>query len=132
MKRILSIALVIFSILCALSCTKNTTDSGNPLVGTKWTTSYSDYLMVLEFTSEKDVTGYFAKPSGAYYSGQIQGTYSFSNNSITFSDMTFRWMYAYYKLESGTLSGSLLNTKGKETFNIDGGEWFDWERTWSK
>lgn len=130
MKRILSLALVIISIICTLSCSKE--KDRNPLVGTKWTTSYADDLMVLEFTSDKDVTGYFAKSSGAYLSGQIQGTYSFSNNNITFSNMTFRWMYAYYRLDSGTLSGSLLNTTGKETFNIDGGEWFDWKETWSK
>lgn len=104
----------------------------NPLVGTKWFASYSDYLMVLEFSSETDVMDYFAKPNGVYYKGRTNGTYSVSGNRVTFSGLTYQWIYAYYCLESGSISGSLLTTTGKHTFDIEKGEWTTWNDTFSK
>ena len=104
----------------------------NPLVGTKWFASYSDYLMVLEFTSETEVMGFFAKPNGVYYKGRTNGTYSVSGNRVTFSGLTYQWIYAYYRLESGSISGSLLSTTGKRTFDIEKGEWATWNDTFSK
>ena len=104
----------------------------NPLVGTKWFASYSDYLMVLEFTSDTQVTGYFAKPNGVYYSGQTSGTYKVTGNTVTFTDLTFRWIYAYYRPERATISGSLLSASGQYTFNIDKGDWSPWTETFSK
>ena len=101
-------------------------------MGTKWFASYSDYLMVLEFTSETEVTGYFAKPNGVYYSGQTTGTYTVSGSRVTFSGLTYRWIYAYYRLESGSVNGSLLSTAGQYTFNIDKGDWSSWTETFSK
>ncbi len=133
MRKILSIILIaLCSILSFASCEKADTKEPNPLVGTKWYTSYSDYLMVLEFTSETDVTGYFAKDNGVYYRGQTTGTYKVSGNRVTFSGLTYQWIYAYYKLESGTINGSLLSTTGQYTFNIDKGEWSPWTETYSK
>ena len=121
-------------ILSLASCEKATPDikESNPLVGTKWYASYSDYLMVLEFTSATEVTGYFAKPNGVYYSGQTSGTYKVSGNSVTFNGLTYRWIYAYYRLESGRVNGSLLSTTGQKTFNIDKGDWSSWTDTFSK
>lgn len=104
----------------------------NPLVGTKWYASYSDYLMVLEFPSDTEVIGYFAKENGVFYGGRTNGTYSVSGNRVTFAGLTYQWIYAYYKLESGTISGSLLSTTGQRTFNIEKGEWSPWSDTFSK
>ena len=88
--------------------------------------------MVLEFTSETEVMGYFAKPNGVYYKGRANGTYSVSGNRVTFSGLTYQWIYAYYRLESGSISGSLLSTTGKRTFDIEKGEWATWNDTFSK
>ena len=135
MRKFLSILTVCaISILSLSSCEKATPDTKgpNPLVGTKWYTSYADYLMVLEFTSATEVTGYFAKPNGVYYSGQTTGTYKVSGNSVTFSGLTYRWIYAYYRLESGSVKGSLLSTTGQRTFDIDKGDWSSWTDTFSK
>lgn len=88
--------------------------------------------MVLEFTSYTEATGYFAKPNGVYYSGQTTGTYKVSGNSVTFADLTFRWMYAYYRPERASVSGSLLSASGQYTFNIDKGDWSPWTETFSK
>lgn len=135
MRKLLSILAACFiGIICLSSCEKATPDTKetNPLVGTKWYASYSDYLMVLEFTSDTDVTGYFAKPNGVYYSGQTSGTYKVSGNSVTFSGLTYRWIYAYYRLSSGTVNGSLLSTTGQKTFDIEKGDWSSWTETFSK
>lgn len=135
MRKLLSILAACFiGILCLSSCEKVTPDTmeTNPLVGTKWYTSYADYLMVLEFTSDTEVTGYFAKPNGVYYSGQTSGTYKVSGKSVTFSGLTYRWIYAYYRLSSGTVNGSLLSTTGQKTFDIDKGDWSSWTETFSK
>ena len=135
MRKFLSLVFaIVIGVLSLTSCEKATPDTkeSNPLVGTKWYASYSDYLMVLEFTSDTDVTGYFAKPNGVYYSGQTSGTYKVSGNSVTFSGLTYRWIYAYYRLESGTVNGSLLSTTGQKTFDIDNGDWSSWTETFSK
>jgi hypothetical protein len=135
MRNFLSILLAIaLGITCLSSCGKDNPGSKelNPLVGTKWFASYADYLMVLEFTSETDVTGYFAKPNGVYDSGQTSCKYTVSGNHVTFSGLTYRWMYAYYRLESAFISGSLLSGSGQYTFNIDNGDWSSWTETFSK
>lgn len=80
----------------------------------------------------KEVSAYFAKPNGVYYSGLVSGTYTISGNNVSFKDLTYRWIYAYYRLETGILNGSLLSTKGKETFNIEKGEWYDWSKVYTK
>jgi len=41
-------------------------------------------------------------------------------------------MYAYYRLESASISGSLLSGSGQYTFNIDNGDWSSWTETFSK
>ena len=135
MRKFLSLVFAIaIGVLSLSSCEKATPDTKepNPLVGTKWYTSYADYLMVLEFTSDTDVTGYFAKPNGVYYSGQTSGKYTVSGNRVTFSGLTYCWIYAYYRLESGSVNGSLLSTTGKKTFDIDKGDWSSWTDTFSK
>lgn len=133
MKKFIYFLLVAFVAMLSLSsCEKTPEKEENPLVGTKWFASYSDYLMVLEFTSDTEVTGYFAKDNGVYYSGRTSGTYTVSGSKVTFNDLTYRWMYAYYKLQSATVSGSLLSGTGQYTFNIDKGEWSPWNETFSK
>ena len=135
MRKFLSILLAIaLGITCLSSCGKDNPGSKepNPLVGTKWFASYADYLMVLEFTSETDVTGYFAKPNGVYDSGQTTGTYTVSGNTVTFSGITYRWIYAYYRLSSGSINGSLLSTTGQKTFDIETGDWSSWTNTFSR
>lgn len=133
MKKFIYLLLIaIAAMLSFSSCEKTPEKEENPLVGTKWFASYSDYLMVLEFTSDTEVTGYFAKDNGVYYSGRTSGTYAFSGGKVTFNDLTYRWMYAYYKLQSATISGSLLSGTGQYTFNIDKGEWSPWNETFSK
>lgn len=117
------------------SCNKEETPSTPQqpsIVGTKWTTTYADYVMVLEFTSNNEVIGYFANTGGAITGSVFNGTYSKTNNSITFSNLRYRWIYAYYELQTGTINGSILSTKGRETFDINSGNWYEWNENWNK
>lgn len=133
MKKFFTLlSVLIITFVSFTSCEKPVKEEPNPLVGTKWFASYSDYLMVLEFTSDTQVTGYFAKPNGVYYSGQTSGTYKVTGNTVTFTDLTFRWIYAYYRPEKATISGSLLSASGQYTFNIDKGDWSPWTETFSR
>ena len=134
MKKHLSV-LILFTVtlLSFSSCNKdNPQQEQNLLVGTKWCSTYSDYLMVLEFTSATEVTAYFAKENGVYDSGKTTSPYTLSGNKVTFSDLTLRWIYAYYKFETASLDGALLSVSGQYTFNISSGEWAPWSKTFSK
>lgn len=102
------------------------------IVGTKWTTSFSDDMIVIEFTSSNEVIGYFANSGGGIIWDVVRGTYTKSGNSITFHNLTLKWIYAYYELQSGTVSGSVLTTRGRETFNIESSNWYSWNETWTK
>lgn len=133
MKRLLSIlSVLIIACLAFSSCNKETPKEENPLLGTKWFASYADYLMVLEFTSDTEVTGYFAKDNGVYYSGRTSGNYKVTGNTVTFSGLTFRWIYAYYRPERASISGSLLSATGQYTFDIDKGDWSPWNESFSR
>lgn len=121
-------------VLCLSSCAKvnPSTKESNPLVATKWYASYSDYLMVLEFISSTEVTGYFTKANGVYSSGQTSGTYIESGSKINFSGLSYRWGYAYYRLDAGNINGFLLSITGQKTFDIEKGDWSTWPDTFSK
>lgn len=134
MRRFIALFIVLLISVFTFSCQKDgsKTNGSNKLVGTKWYATYSNYLMVLEFTSNIEVTGYFANDNGVYYKGRTSGTYKVSGNTVTFYDFRYRWSYAYYKLESASVSGSLLSVTGQSTINIDNDEWRPWTETFSK
>lgn len=131
MKRFLPFLVAIMGLLAIYSCQKD--DSGkNSLSGTKWTATYSDLLMVLEFTSSSDVIGYFAKENGTYYTGMTNGKYKVSGDRITFTNLTFRYAYAGYELESGSINGPLLTANGVYSMNVDKGNWSSWSKTFNR
>lgn len=79
----------IITLLFLASCTpeEKNNKATNPLTGTKWATSYADYYMVIEFTSENQVQGYFAKGSSlTYHNGLTNGSYSVSGSNVTFNN----------------------------------------------
>src|SRR5574344_698293 len=95
-------------VLLFTACSSDDYNGGclkSSLISTKWTTSYVDYTMVIEFMLESKVKSYFAEPNGVYDSGRTNRTHKVSGNNITFSNLTFKWIYAYYRLLTGTISG---------------------------
>lgn len=136
MKRLHLIIMLTVAFLLA-GCTKQETPvtptpQQNSIVGTKWTTSYSDDSMVIEFASNSEVIGYFANSSGGIIGDVFNGTYYKSGNTITFKNFRLRWIYAYYELQTGTISGSVISTRGKECWNIESNTWVDWNKNWVK
>ena len=120
-------------VLLTVSCSNEET-LDNSLVGTKWTTSYGSNIMVIEFTSNEDVVGYFAKPSGVYYCGMVDGTYTLKDNTVYFANMTFDYgIHIYYKLQTATINGNLMSSSGMEIYDLEKGvSSYNWNEFWSK
>lgn len=142
MKTKLYLLLICFATTTMLSCSKegnNGSNSGNQssneLIGTKWVTSYADDYMVIEFVSENQVQGYFAKGDNyAYWLGLSTGSYSLNGKNITFSGFDIVYSYvlnSHYKPQTGTYSGSIMQTQGLESIYSDN-DWTPWNETWSK
>ena len=128
MKKII---LVLLCMMGFFSCTKDDNGANNKLVGTKWYSSYSNYLMVLEFSSQNNVVGYFATQNGVYNNGRTTGTYKVDGDNVTFSNMTYNWYdNAYYRLDSGNINGSLLSITGQSNLYNTG--WNAWYETFTK
>lgn len=128
MKKII---LLLFCMMGLFSCAKDDDGTNNKLVGTKWYASYADYLMVLEFSSSKDVVGYFATQNGVYDNGRTTGTYKINGDKVTFSNMTYNWYgNAYYRLDSGSINGGLLSTIGQSNLYNTG--WRSWSETFTQ
>ena len=133
MKKTLFILAVITAMTAFSGCTKEE----DKLVGTKWMTSdYGDKTIVLEFTSSSTVIGYIASENGVIDGNTYSGSYSISGNSITFNNMRIirktSAVWNYYDLQTGILNGSIISTVGKETYNLDSGQWYSWNMTWNK
>lgn len=128
----------IITLLFLASCTpeEKNNKATNPLTGTKWATSYADYYMVIEFTSENQVQGYFAKGSSlTYHNGLTNGSYSVSGSNVTFNNFDIIWnafgSRSHYKPQTGTFSGSIMQTKGQSSIYSDN-DWHSWDKTWNK
>lgn len=120
MKKLLSMVFVIASIVCLSSCLEfdDPTVYRSPIAGTKWCEVNSHYnhnfntgtstttydLTIIEFT-ETEFYEYTALVSGEYYSGLVEGkyTYDFINNKIKFN--TGKYTY-------GVISGNFLKLYG--------------------
>lgn len=132
-------ALCFLTAVLMMSCSKDTENGNhnnqNALVGTKWVTSYADYYMVIEFVSENQVQGYFAKGDNyAYLQGLTTGSYSLNGKSITFSgfDIIYSYMLnSHYKPQTGSFNGGIMQTQGLQSVYSDN-DWKPWNETWSK
>ena len=136
MKK-LHLIIMLAAVVLLAGCTKQETPTTeqNSVVGTKWTTSYADDIMVLEFASATEVIAYFTYSNGALIGDVFNGTYQQNGNAITFNNFRIRWLFSsscYYELRSGTIVGSILQTKGRETFDITNGNWSSWSENWNK
>lgn len=124
---------IILLLLCLASCSNEEKKDAvnNPLIGTKWATSYvDDHFMVIEFTSEKQVQAYFAQGSSlTYYCGLTTGSYSISENKITFNNVDLVRITTQYVPLTGTFNGSIMQTQGKESI---ANNWRTWNKTWNK
>lgn len=131
MKKLVLILAVVTAMAAISGCNKQAEDS-NILVGTKWVTTCSnDEIIVLEFSSSSEVTGYIASIEGIISGNPYKGSYSLSGSSIAFNGLQIKRIYHLYELRSGTISGSILSTSGREKYG-ENGQWFGWNTNWNK
>ena len=130
-----------------VSCTKEngdtsrntnggTSENSNSLSGTTWTAPYgSDELFLIKFTSNTKCESYFADRNLNFVRSAKQGSYKVSGSTVSFYGIEFVHIYMVYKLQSGTISGNFMNTKGENyTSTTSGGEGvhYEWNKTWNK
>lgn len=131
-KTILLMCIAIIS-FCACSKTEeDTTNTDNILCGTTWTrtTSGSNQMTVLCFSSNTQCEAYYADLQGNYLNGSTHGTYSLNGNNITFNNLALTYTITD-RFKSGTISGNLLTTENEVQYNT-GGSTFSHTYTWSK
>lgn len=137
--RLKSIGIMLCIVASAImsSCSPDeNADATNPLVGTKWTCKYASSNMVLEFLSSTEVQAYFANSALVYERGLTSGTYSLSGKNITFDGLDIVYTAygsskSHYVPQTGTYSGSIMQTKGRQSIYSDN-DWMDWNETWNK
>ena len=127
----MSVLFFVATSMLMFSCSKEVDEEGNnqsnsnPMNGTKWVYSRSQTnCVVIEFISDNQIQTYSAYTNTLAPSDRIaQGTYSFSDNNITFS-MDGVWVgMLQYKYTTGYVSGSLLEVEVNSTGGVDGLKW---------
>ena len=104
MRKYFSMMLVLASMMFTFSsCSKEEKEPTNPIVGTKWCSSYLESVIVLEFVSNNDFMEYYTDKSGNIKGNVDYGTYQFSNNTVTFITQD-----NISKMKSATINGSIL------------------------
>ena len=102
MKKIYFLLLFITTIL-ATSCNSSEDEpkvDSNPMVNTVWASSYGDYVLWIEFTSNSDFLNYMGDMNGnTNTTGVNYGKYKYSNGRIDFTkhDDTNTYDYAIVK-----------------------------------
>ena len=108
MKKFLLICVA--AMVALSSCSKpndEQTKDKNPYTGTKWSRVISKTMQVLEFTSDTEAMVYEADENGNFKSTTAKGKYTYSGNTITFSNMVDVGAVDYI-YEKAEVSGSTL------------------------
>lgn len=96
-------ALLAFISLLTFSCSKN--EDVATLSGTKWTASYVDNILVVEFTSKTNYQEYMADAQGNVSStGVDYGTYTFDGASVIFN-----CNYVNNRIKSAAINGNVMD-----------------------
>lgn len=124
-KLILSFLLI--NILLNTTCKKEEKQS-NPIIGTTWVHSYSNYLtdynyIVIKFISATEVVGYFADINLIMSENPTSATYSIKNNSIVFTNFIVDYSYpAVYWFKTAEIIGETM--KVSEQYRLGTNEWW--------
>lgn len=120
MKKII----LLFALLSTLlvGCKKEDDTKQSSLAGTKWTQTYVDDLMVLEFTSDNGVALYWADKNLNIDGRAYTGTYSLKGNIISFK--LSGWHYAKYVIDNATINGGFMTVNSRWSYkesDVDNG-----------
>lgn len=141
--KLMGLLLCFVAFTMLVGCTKEESNTegnnpSNPLIGTKWKNQHNNSkIFVLEFNTDNQCQLYVAYNNMTYYTGRCQGSYHFSNNSITFSNLKMEWKEQgdpswFRVIESGLLENGAITTTGYAWSEDNPEQTYSWNRLWEK
>lgn len=112
MKKFLSMTLLLTAMFLTFSACSSDDDDTNSLSGTEWVAKFADnHYIVIKFTSDSNVEGYFTDTNFVTVGSISTGTYSVKDNQVTFNNFIIKYYaIAGYRYESAQISGSAMTT----------------------
>ena len=111
MKKFLSMTLLLTAMFLTFSACSSD-DENNSLSGTEWITKFADnHYIIIKFTSDSNVEGYFTDTNFVMVGSLSTGKYSMKDNQVTFNNFIIKYYgIAEYRYESAQISGSAMTT----------------------
>ena len=112
MKKFFSMTLLLTAMFLTFSACSSDDDEKNSLSGTEWIRKYTDdHYIIIKFTSDSKVEGYFTDTNFVMVGSSSSGTYSMQYNQVTFSNFIIKYYgIAGYRYENAQISGSSMTT----------------------
>lgn len=109
MKKFLSITLLLTAMFLTFSSCSKEDDDENSLSGTEWVTKYADDYLIIKFTSDSKVEGYFADSNFVMDGKLSSGTYTLDGNQVIFNNFIVKYMgMVEYKYTKAVISSSAM------------------------
>ncbi len=111
MKKFLSMTLLLTAMFLTFSACSSD-DENSSLSGTEWITKFADnHYIIIKFTSDSNVEGYFTDTNFVMVGSLSTGKYSMKDNQVTFNNFIIKYYgIAEYRYESAQISGSAMTT----------------------
>lgn len=112
MKKFLCMTLLLTAMFLTFSACSSDDDDTNSLSGTEWVAKFADnHYIIIKFTSDSNVEGYFTDINFVTVGSISTGTYSMKDNQVAFNNFIIKYYgIAGYRYENAQISGSAMTT----------------------